>query len=79
MTQVVVGFNESGKTEFRAWMKRVTGRDLSESQIQAYFDSNEYMNFETGENLYIEVPSDGKGNPAITFNIDRSQIEFAEI
>lgn len=78
MTQLAIGFNQNGKSQFEGWFNQISKSDkISMNEIQAYFDSNEYMNFETGENLYIEIDSHAtkSGNPT-TFTITNDMVEF---
>lgn len=76
--QIAVGFNYEGKGQFEDWFNRISkSGEISTSGIQAYFDSNEFMNFETGENCYIEVGSHAtkSGNPE-TFTVTPEMVEF---
>jgi len=77
--KIAVGFNEKGRASFREWFERATGRGINDAQIQNYFHSNEYKNFETGENLSIEVSKfdTTSGNPEL-YLIDTDEVEFAE-
>lgn len=75
---IPVGFNEVGRQSFEAWMNSIA-KYPEQMNAQAWFDSMQFANFETGENTQIEVGSffTKSGTPQL-FLVTPEMVAFAE-
>lgn len=80
MPKIVTGFNREGLSTFKNFFKIITGQSIDDRQAQAWLDCPEYANFETGDNLHVEIPGylTLSGYPVLLI-LDEGMVNFEEV
>lgn len=77
---IATGFTPESQEVFRNWLKdNWKEGEPTDGNVQAYFESLEYANWETESNTTIEVSSHltKSGNPE-TYLVTKEMVEFIE-